>query len=72
MVLTKSDLSAIRQVVKGETDPIKSDLMIVKKDVKGLNKKFTRLFNFLDKEWSKLKRRADYFDEHLGIDTKEF
>lgn len=71
VALTKTDLRAIRRVVKSETDPLKSDLSVVKKGIKKLNDKFTELFNFLDKEWSKLSRRVDYHDQIEDVDTKK-
>ncbi len=65
MALTKSDLFAIRRIFRGEvkteTASIKSDLKIVKKDVKSLDSKFTKLFDFIDKDWSKLKKRVDVY-----------
>lgn len=68
MSLTKSDLSAIRQIVKGE---VKIGIDPVKRDLKKLDKKFDDLFNFLDKDVSQVKRRVDYIDGHLGITTSE-
>lgn len=68
MALTKSDLSAIRQVVREETKPQFESL---KKKADKLDKKFTKLFNFLDKEWSRLKRRTDNHDKILRVDTSE-
>lgn len=64
MSLTNSDLSAIKKVVKTETDPIN-------KKITKLDKKFDSLFNFLDKDLSQVKRRVDYIDGHLGINTSE-
>lgn len=64
MALTKTDLRAIRTIVKGEINPLK-------KDIKKIDKKFDKLFNFLDKEWSKLSRRVDIHDKYSNVDTKE-
>lgn len=49
------------------------DNFVTKKDnqqmEKRLDKKFTELFNFLDRDSSKLTRRVRYIDHHLDIDT---
>jgi len=67
MTLTKSDLSAIRQIVKEETKPLAT-----KKGLNKLDKKFDKLFNFLDKEWSKLANRVSRVENTLGIRHPEF
>ncbi len=58
MGLTKSDLKAIRQVVKEETKP---QFKKTDKKIDTINDKFDKLFNFLDKDWSKLKKRVDVY-----------
>lgn len=40
-----------------------------KKDVDRIDKKFDRLFNFLDKDVSQVKRRVSFIDRRLEIDT---
>ena len=53
MALTRSDLSAISKVVRDETKP---EFDKVSKKIDKLDKKFIRLFDFLDKDWSSLKK----------------
>ena len=60
--LDKDDLKAIRNIVKDETVP----------RFRKLDNKFTKLFNFLDKDWSKLKRRVDRIENKLDITPPEF
>ena len=42
----------------------------VKNNLKEIDKKFDKLFNFLDRDWSKLARRISYHDDLHGVDTK--
>ena len=62
MSLTKSDLSSIRQVVREETKP----------QFQRLEKKFDRLFNFLDKEHTNLVKRVQTIENELEISPPKF
>ena len=68
MTLTKSDLSAIKKIVKSE---VKTGIKPLSKKIDKLDKKFDGLFNFLDRDVSKVKVRIDHIDRHLGINTSE-
>ena len=70
MSLTKSDLQAIDQLLEKRIGPLEKGHESIKKDLKKINKKFDKLFNFLDREWSKLAKRISYHDDLHGIDTK--
>ena len=70
MSLTKSDLQAIDQLLEKRIGPLEKGQESIKKDLKKINKKFDKLFNFLDREWSKLAKRISYHDDLHGIDTK--
>lgn len=58
MTLTKNDLQAIDNIVVKRTKP--------------LEKKFDELFNFLDREHSKLKTEVKIVQEHLHLPTLDF
>jgi len=79
MPLTKSDLSAIRNVVKEEVSPIKSDVSMLKTDVSGLKKgllriekKFDKLFNFLDRKYIEVKDDIRGIQAHLHLPISEY
>ena len=57
MVLTGSDLQAIKKIVKTETDPIKTE-------VKKLNKKVDDHIKFIDNDLSYFRQKTA---EHLDI-----
>jgi hypothetical protein len=67
-MLTKSDLNAIRQVVKSETKP---EFKKIDNKIDKIDKKFDKLFNFLDRDWSKTNKRIDYHDQLQGVDTRK-
>jgi len=67
MALTKTDLSSIRQVIREETVSKKETVSRFDK----LDKKFEKLFNFLDKDWSKLRRRMKTVEDELGINPSQ-
>ena len=81
MALDKNDLLAIRTVVREEIQaeiaPIKKEIAFlkaqiiwIKKQLKKMDDKFVRFFNFLDGDWSRLARRIDMHDRHANLDTK--
>jgi len=57
MVLTRSDLQAIKKIVKTETDPVKTE-------VKKLNKKIDDHIKFIDNDLSYFRKKTA---KHLGI-----
>lgn len=74
-MLTKSDLSNIRSVIKDELSnhptkagltselkPLKADLAQIRKDVKAI-------VSFFDREYVELRRRVEQIEHHLGIST---
>jgi hypothetical protein len=65
MSLTKGDLQAIKQIVSEEIKPIR-------KDIGKVEKRFDQLFNFLDKEHSKLKVEVKTIQSRLHIPTLDF
>jgi len=65
MSLTKSDLSSIRQVVREETKP-------QFQKIEKVDKKFDKLFNFLDKDHTKLVKRVRTIENNLEISPPEF
>jgi len=58
MTLTKDDLRAIRGVVKEELEPF--------------NKKFDKLFNFLDKKYLEVKKDVRVIQNHLHLPVSDF
>ena len=62
MSLTKSDLSSIRQAVREETKP----------QFQKLEKKFDKLFNFLDKDHTKLVKRVRTLENNPEIFPPQF
>jgi len=70
-MLTKSDLTAIRQVVREETEPrfdkLEEGQASLATRIDKVDKKFDKLFKFLDKEWSRLFKRVKHLENHLGI-----
>lgn len=72
MALTDSDLSAIRKIVKAETDPIKSDTLILKKGQRKIKKDLKTTINFFDQSYLKLKEQVVTISNHLGISIPEF
>lgn len=70
MSLTKNDLTLIRTLLKEELEPIKTDMVHVKKDIKSLDIKFTQLFNFLDKDVSMMRMRIRTIENHLGFPSE--
>lgn len=64
MALTKNDLSAIRTVVKEE---VKIQIDPLKKDIKKLDEKFIKLFNFLDREILNIKSKVKDLYIHLRL-----
>lgn len=48
------------------------DNLATKKDAEKLDRKFDKLFNFLDREWSKLAKRVKKAENSLGISPPEF
>jgi len=69
MSLTKSDLIAIKNIVKGETDPIQSEIKRIDKRIGKLDHKFDSFFKFLDKDLSYFKKKVA---SKLNIGLSEF
>ena len=75
VALTKSDLSAIKGIIKDETKPFKkrfdkvdSKLTVLETGQKRIEKKFDDLFDFIDRDVSHFRKKTAY---HLGIDIAE-
>lgn len=69
MTLTKTDLSSIRQVVREETKP---QFQKLERKIDKVDGKFDKLFNFLDKEHTKLVKRVRTIESKLEIFPPEF
>ena len=72
MTLTKSDISAIRRVVKEEVkNETRPQFEKLNKGQKRIENKFDELFDFLDRDWSKLANRTSKIENHLGFRSSE-
>ena len=67
---TKSDLEDI----KSDTNNIKAVIktLATKKDLQKIDKKFDKLFNFLDEDYLKVKRDVRNIQSHLHIPVSDF
>lgn len=78
MTLTKKDLKNVGLTFEQKFDELgvvtKNDIKNVatKKDVQKIDKKFDKLFNFLDRDLSKTKRQVREIQEHFRMPTSEF
>ena len=80
-MLTKNDLMAIEQIVKKETDPIKSnidemrtnisnlqkDMKPIKRGLRKIKKDINTVINFFDDNIIDTKRRIDRIENHLHL-----
>lgn len=73
-MLTKSDLSQIRNVFQEEIAPLKKDVGSLRagvdsleKDVKKINKKLDKTIDFFDNEHLGLKKRVVRIETHLSL-----
>lgn len=70
-MLTKSDLTAIQEVVKTETTQIvKTELAPVKKDVRQIKKTMNEMLDVLDKQDMLLLKRVKKLEEHVGVNPQ--
>ncbi len=77
-MLTKSDLSQIRKVVKEEVkteiaplkvkiDKIETRLSSIEKEMKKIGKDIKVVVNFFDKTYLRLLKRIERIEEHLNL-----
>jgi len=77
-MLTKSDLSEIRIVVKNEvkrfttkddlkTLATKNDLKPIKSDIAKIRKDIDAMLSMLDREYVELRKRVERLEEHLNL-----
>jgi hypothetical protein len=67
---TKDDLNAIKSDTNNIQEVIKT--LATKKDVQKIDKKFDKLFNFLDKDYLRVKRDVREIESHLNIPVSDF
>ena len=72
MALTQKDLSAIRGVMREEIAPVKKDISSLKKGIARIEKKFSELFDFLDKKYLEVKRDVRVIQKHLHLTVSDF
>ncbi len=75
-MLTKLDLSEIQKIVQGETRKIvreetreimQKELQPVKKDIVEIRKDMKTIVNFFDSGYLELRKRVEQIEERLGI-----
>lgn len=73
-MLTKEDLQQIKNIVKGETDPLrddikelKTDMKVVKKDITKIRKDIDTVVSVFDRDYLELRQRIDRLEEYLKI-----
>ncbi len=70
-MLTKSDLTAIQEIVKIETTQIvKIEFAPVKKDVRQIKKTMNDMLDVLDKQDMLLLKRVKKLEEHVGVNPQ--
>lgn len=69
MALTKDDLEAIDKIFASRIMPVEVRLG---RKIDKIDRKFIKLFNFLDKDLSNLKGRLNKVENRLGVSTSEF
>lgn len=70
-MLTKSDLTAIQEIVKIETTQIvKIEFAPVKKDVRQIKKTMNEMLDVLDKQDMLLLKRVKKLEEHVGVNPQ--
>lgn len=67
MALTKADLKAIDGLVAKRVSKLAT-----KKDLQKLDKKFDGLFNFLDKDYLRVKKDVREIQSHLHLSVSDF
>lgn len=67
---TKDDLESIKNDTNGIKETIKT--LATKKDLQKINKKFDRFFNFLDKDYIRVKKDVRDIQSHLHIPVSDF
>lgn len=72
MTLTKSDLQAIRQVLKSDFDSIDRRLNTLDKGQKKIQKDQKIIINSFDTEYLALRKRLIKIENHLDIAAPEF
>ena len=61
-MLTKSDLKHIDEIVTKRINPIKEDVIEIRKDIK-------TIVNFFDNEYLELRKRIERIEEHLNLSS---
>lgn len=77
-MLTKNDLNQIKNIVKGEINPVVNGLELVKKDIKVIKRDVSKLkrdqgtmLDLLDKEQMQQRKRIIRLEEHVGLPTPQ-
>ena len=65
-------LQAMNVLIEKKTKPLEIGILSLEKGQKRIEKKFDDLFNFLDREHSKLKTEVKIVQEHLHLPTLDF
>jgi hypothetical protein len=67
VMLTKSDLKNIGDIVQNEIQPVRRDIKTLKTDVTKIRKDMNMVLGYLDKEYIDLRKRVERIEEHLGL-----
>lgn len=66
-MLTKTDVSKIREVVQSEVKPVRADIKTIKNDITQIRKDIKRIVGFFDSEYLQLRKRVERIKEHLNL-----
>lgn len=71
-MLTKSDLSAMKEIVRAETDPIKRSVNDLQKGQRKIIRELNKWTKFFDRDYVNLKKYTAKIAEKVGIPASEF
>jgi predicted nuclease with TOPRIM domain len=66
-MLSKTDVSKIREAVQDEINPIRAGIKTLKTDVAQIRKDIKRIISFFDSEYLQLRKRVERIEEHLNL-----